>query len=82
MRTTLTLDDDVAAKLSAKARKSGRPFKQVVNEVIRTGLAAEKQVKKLPPFKVESWEMGLRPDLNWDKLEDVFDAVDGPGRLR
>jgi len=32
VRTTLTLDDDVAAKLQAAARKSGRAFREVVNE--------------------------------------------------
>ena len=38
MRTTLTLDDDVAAKLASASRKSGKPFKQVVNAAIRRGL--------------------------------------------
>jgi len=31
MRTTLTLDDDIAARLQAEARKTGRPFKIVLN---------------------------------------------------
>jgi hypothetical protein len=38
MRTTLTLDDDVAALLKQQARLTGRPFKQVVNEALRAGL--------------------------------------------
>ena len=32
MRTTLTLNDDVAAKLEAESRRAGRPFKEIVNE--------------------------------------------------
>lgn len=40
MRTTLTLDDDLSAELKRVARRTGRPFKQVVNEVIRAGLRA------------------------------------------
>jgi hypothetical protein len=39
MRTTLTLDDDVAAKLKAESRRSGRPFREIVNETLRRGLA-------------------------------------------
>ena len=40
MRTTLTLDDDLAAELDRTARRLGRSFKDVVNETIRRGLAA------------------------------------------
>lgn len=42
MRTTLTLDDDVAAELERQRRESGRPFKQVVNDAIRAGLASQR----------------------------------------
>ncbi len=37
MRTTLTLDDDIAAKLKAEARRSGRSFKAAVNDLLRLG---------------------------------------------
>lgn len=39
MRTTLTLDDDLAMILKRTAEESGRPFKEVVNEAIRAGLS-------------------------------------------
>jgi hypothetical protein len=38
MRTTLTLDDDLAMMLKQEAEASGRPFRDVVNETIRRGL--------------------------------------------
>lgn len=38
MRTTLTLDDDIAKQLPEKARRSGESFKEVVNETLRRGL--------------------------------------------
>ena len=38
MRTTLTLDDDVADALKALAHERHQPFKRVVNEAIRSGL--------------------------------------------
>jgi hypothetical protein len=83
MRTTITLDDDVAAKLQLKARKGGQPFKQVVNDTLRAGLAVESQTKSLPPFKIESKQLiRLKLGPNYDKVEDVFDQLDGPGRAR
>ena len=43
MRTTLTLDEDVAAKLKAESRKTGRPFRETVNACLRAGLSVRKQ---------------------------------------
>jgi hypothetical protein len=83
MRTTLTLDDDVAAKLQAKARKSGRPFKEVVNDALRTGLALEHNAKRLPPFTIEPDQLlELKPGFNYDKAEEIFDQLDTPRRVR
>jgi predicted transcriptional regulator len=63
MRTTLTLDDDVAAHLQRLARETGRPFKQLVNEALRAGLNPQPAVSgerlSLPTF-----DLGLRPDVN------------------
>ena len=41
MRTTLTIDDDLAATLKESSRRSGRPFKQLLNETLRAGLQAQ-----------------------------------------
>ena len=38
MRTTLTIDDDLADSLKEQARQNNLPFKQVVNETLRRGL--------------------------------------------
>jgi len=80
VRTTLTLDDDIAAKLRAEARESGEPFKQVVNRLLRTGLNTQKQFKTLPPFKVDTRDMGLRPGFDLDNIEELLDKVEGPFR--
>jgi hypothetical protein len=83
MRTTLTLDEDVATKISAEARRSGRSFKQVVNDTLRMGLAARSRAPKLPRFRIGSHEtLRLRPGFNYDKPEDVFDLLDGAARQR
>jgi len=74
VRTTLTLDDDVAALLKKEVRKSGEPFKQVVNNTLRRGLAAGKQ--PVPrPFKVKAWNLQLPP---FEKVEELLEHLEGP----
>jgi predicted transcriptional regulator len=77
-RTTLTLDDDVAARLRSEARRRGVPYRTVVNEAIRAGLAA--RGRELEPFTVAARPMGLRPGLDLDDIEGLLDLIDGPGR--
>lgn len=48
VRTTLNLDDDVAAALTEMARRSGRSVSRVANEVLRLGLAADRP--RLPRY--------------------------------
>ena len=78
MRTTLTLEEDVAAKLRAEVRKSGRPLKQVVNEALREGLAKRPAKEKVPPFKVKARRMGLRPGLSYDCIGELLEQIEGP----
>lgn len=76
-RTTITLDDDVAAKLKAEMRKSGKSFKETVNETLRTGLMkAPAQARKR--FKVRAKDMGLKPGYSLDKPWDLIEEIEGP----
>ena len=45
MKTTLTLDDDVARRLETEASRSGRPFEQLANEYLRVALAQRKALQ-------------------------------------
>lgn len=81
MRTTLTLDDDVAAKLKAEARRAGRPFREVVNEALRLGLSNRDKPRAKKPFKVGTRDMGeLRPGLSLDNIAELIEQVEGPFR--
>ena len=77
MRTTLTLDDDVAAKLREEARRSGEPFKQIVNRVLRTGLTIRAQAASIPPFKVKARSLGSE-GFNYDKVWELIEQIEGP----
>jgi hypothetical protein len=79
MRTTLTLDDDVAAKLASLARRSGRPFRAVVNETLRRGLVQGSAKTPREPFRVRVRDLGqLRPGLSLDNIGELLDRVEGP----
>jgi plasmid stability protein len=79
MRTTLTLDDDVAAKLKAEARRSGRPFRAIVNDTLRQGLATRRAAPTRRPFKVTARDLGkLLPGLTLDSVADLLEQVEGP----
>jgi hypothetical protein len=79
MRTTLTLDDDVASKLKAEARRAGRPFRDVVNETLRLGLVNRKPPPALAPFKVVARDLGeVRPGLSFDNIAELLEQVEGP----
>ena len=76
MRTTLTLDDDVAARLKAAAKD--RPFKTVVNEALRAGLAAlEKRAPARRPYRTRGFNLGPSLVGSLDNVEEVLARVEG-----
>lgn len=78
MRTTVTLDEDVAAKLKAEARRSGKPFKAALNEALRRGLLARKPPTPRQPFRVRARELGAtRPGVNLDDIAGLLERIEG-----
>ena len=77
-RTTITLDEDVRAKLEAEMRKSGRSFKETVNETLRVGLQSRQKSVVSKPFKVRPKAMGLKPGYSYDKVWELIEQVEGP----
>lgn len=78
MRTTLTLDDDVAARLQAEARRTGRSFKAVVNERLRIALAQSSTVQKRKPFRVEPRAMGgPAGGTSYDNVGTLLEDIEG-----
>jgi hypothetical protein len=79
VRTTVTLDEDVAAKLRSEARRSGRSFREVVNDTLRRGFASRRDGKPPKPFEVSARDLGeLRPGLALDSISDVLEQAEGP----
>lgn len=65
MRTTITLDPDVAARLRSLARERGISFKAAVNSVLRRGLSEGELSAR--PFRVQARPLNLRPGIDIDR---------------
>ena len=77
MRTTLTLDEDVAKELKERARHSGESFKEVVNTTLRKGLIqGAKPVSRLPAFKVIAKTRGFRTGVDLLRLNQLYDELE------
>ena len=78
MRTTLTLDDDVAALLKRVAAKADGSFKELVNTALRRGLATlMAPPAHRPPFRTTGFEMGPSLVGSLDNVEEVLARVEG-----
>ncbi|MGI8984763.1 MAG: antitoxin [Acidimicrobiales bacterium] len=64
MRTTVTLDADVAAGLQAAARERGVSFKKALNDAVRVGLDAASAPAR--PYRLPTQPLGLRPGVDLD----------------
>jgi hypothetical protein len=65
MRTTVTLDPDVEAKLKATMRERGVSFKVALNEAVRAGLGGP--APALRRYRMPTGKLGVRPGMNVDK---------------
>jgi hypothetical protein len=76
MRTTLTLDDDLAGLLKQRARELGIPFKEAVNRTIRAGIGEANVTRRYPAPKTISHSFGFRPGIDLDKLGQLADELE------
>jgi hypothetical protein len=74
-RTTLTLDDDVAARLEHASRRTARPFRSVVNDALRAGLG-QVEAEAARPFVVMPFDLGATVDV--DDVWALIERLEGP----
>jgi len=83
MRTTLTIDDDLAGILQRRTRELGKPFKVVLNLSLRAGITASGEVsERRETVPVRSKPLGLRSGLDPDKLNQLVDELEVEEYLR
>lgn len=81
LRTTVTLDPDVAAKLKEEMRRKDISFKEALNSSIRKGLDGGRSTRS-KPYKVRTAKMGARPGVNLDKALQLAGELEDQEILR
>lgn len=83
MRTTLTLDDDLAKELKKRAFQQDKAFKQVVNEALRAGLASDSPPARRRRYRVRPAALGrVRPGVDLDRILRLAGDLEDEGIAR
>lgn len=76
IRTTVTLDEDVHRRTKEFSRKRGIPFREALNELVRTGLQMERPTPPRTEFRIKPRHIGVK--VNVDKTGEVLEWLEGP----
>ena len=79
MRTTVTIDPDLAAKLRRIARERGISFKEALNTALRAGTGAPGTAR---PYRLPARRLGLRPGIDLDKALHLASALEDEETIR
>lgn len=77
IRTTVTLDEDVLARVKAESQARGSSFRDTLNDLLRMSLLA---VANQPPrrtLKIKPVHMGYKPGLNYNNIESLLEYGEG-----
>jgi hypothetical protein len=77
MRTTLTLDPDVAAKAKKGAARLHKPLKEIINAALRAGLDEVLAPPAARPYRTKPRPMGLRRGFSYDNISELVAAAEG-----
>jgi hypothetical protein len=78
IRTTVTLDKDVYDRARDFSKARGIPFRQALNELVRTGLVSQSARKPKAAFRIKPVHLGLIPGLSYDCIGSLLEFGEGP----
>jgi hypothetical protein len=73
MRTTLTLDPDVARMIDEEVHRARKPLKQVINDALRRGLTSSSGRRPAKAYRVKVHRAALQPGLDRARLNALAD---------
>jgi hypothetical protein len=76
MRTTVTLEPDVARRLHEVVRQEKMSFKEALNVTLRRGLDQTLTKPRPKPFRTVAENMGVLPHLNYDNIGDLLELAE------
>jgi len=77
IRTTVTLDDDVVARVKREAQYRGASFRDTLNDLLRTALGGLDNKPRRRTLKIKPTHMGHKPGLNYDSIESLLEYGEG-----
>ena len=76
MRTTLTIEDDLASFLKEEGRRKGMSFKEIVNMALRRGLSSGQEVAPAHRVVTRPHDYRFKPGIDLDKLNQLVDELE------
>jgi hypothetical protein len=78
VRTTLTIDDDVASLLKKEMRRTGAPLKVTVNALLRSGLQQVASPQKPRSVRIKTRKLGLPKEWTSGSVSELIEMLEGP----
>ena len=76
MRTTLTIDDDIAVRIEERQRRDKQSLKQVVNALLREGLRSGQRAPAVREYRTKAHALRIRPGFDAARLNQLVDELE------
>ncbi len=77
IRTTVTLDDDVASRVKRESQSRGASFRDTLNDLLRAALLNIETKPRRRTLRIKPARMGYKPGLNYDNIESLLEYGEG-----
>jgi len=77
IRTTVTLDDDVVARVKRESQSRGESFRDTLNDLLRAALVGMDNQPRRRELCIKPTAMGHKPGLNYDNIESLIEYGEG-----
>ncbi len=81
MRTTLTIDDDLAGQIEERRRREGLSLKQIVNMLLREALRNGRQAPRAKKYRTRPHKLGMRAGFDSARLNQLVDELETEAQL-
>ena len=75
MRTTLTIDDEIAERIRKEVKLGKRSLKAVINDALRRGMGLE-TLKPVKPYRVKPHSSAFAPGVDAGRLNQLVDELE------
>ena len=77
IRTTVSLDDDVVARVKQESLSRGASFRDTLNDLLRAALLGIDSTPRRRALAILPTHMGHKPGLNYDSIESLLEYGEG-----